>query len=1173
MYLKAIEIFGFKSFATKTKIDFDSGHTSIVGPNGCGKTNIVDALRWALGEQRPTTLRSDKMDNIIFNGCPSKKQMSMAEVSLFIENTKNILPSEYTNVQITRRLYRSGESDYLINKKVCRLKDIVDLFLDTGMGADAYSVIELKMVETILSNRAEERKRLFEEAAGVNKYKLRREASLRKLEATQQDLTHVQNIIIEIQRTVDSLHRQVKKAERYERLLAKADALRQFIYRAELQQIKNTLQPKKAERSGLKNQVDNLKGKEAVLEGQIEEVKRSLIDEEKQLSSHQALLDKINKDAGGHEQSLIRKKEQLIFSQNRTVEIKEDVKRYLLRLEETKSDLKNIIHELDNGKIELKEKQTELSKLKKKVSAFYEKYKEEKSKISAHNTKTIEVHKILNDKILQRDSLARSIEDRRERLDNIAREVESVKAQLQFKNRRLKEEQNELFKILKNLKGFDKESTEKLADLESKENALAELREFSFQSKMKLENNKSRVQFLKSLITNHEGVQDGERFLLSNRTDIPGLLGTLAEMISAAPEYKRAIECALGEAGTFLVFETAGEALEAIDILKEQKSGKATIIPLDKIEEIIVTADHVEIKNSLGWATGLIKYPERITGIVKHLLSQILVVNDCADFLHMENGFAEKIVDLNANTISKSGIFRSGSPEDKKQELIGTGDEIKKIGKEIKELQIQIKKYEQESADLEKQLENSRLQQKHAQKSRQELEAELREREKEITYLEVEIKRDEEVLKKNTSEKEQLTLFEPDEKILDELNDKIDTLEKDKNTIEKEGVSLSKRESGLETERQSIENKRNSAQVTFIQKEEAIKRLENDDDRCRNQISGLNKSISDAEAQLKDFETTVGRLKGEIEESENILIDLLEKRDNQDEVVRSRHLEVQGIRSRLAEVEKQYNSTKRQRMDLTEKLHEIELELSKLDVKIQHISENIDKTDQPEEPEEFDEDILIKNKEEINNLEGRLASFGPINALAAEEYKMQKERLDFLTQQRDDLNKAADDLLETITKINSTATERFEETFFKIRDHFKIVYSLLFEEGEGDLQLSNPQDTLDSDIEIYSRPFGKRIHSTNLLSGGEKTLTAIALLFAIYKIKPSPFCILDEIDAPLDEANTLRFMRVLSEFAKETQFITVTHNKKTMEHARYLYGVTMETKGISKIVSVRLESN
>jgi chromosome segregation protein len=1175
MYLSKLEIFGFKSFAQKIHLTFDEGLTAIVGPNGCGKTNVVDAIRWALGEQRPTTLRSDKMEDVIFNGTKSRKPLNVAEVSITIENTKGVLPTEYSEVTITRRVFRSGESEYYLNKTLCRLKDIRDLFMDTGMGSDAYSVIELKMVESILSDNSDERRRLFEESAGVTKYKHRRKEAYRRLEVVRQDLTRVNDIIRGVEKAVNSLERQAQKAEKYNEFVKQLQALEVDLLNREYSSIVFKIEPLTQQLSIAVNEKNRL---------------------EVEVKQEETLLDVVRQESEELEQQLAATQEDLVSRQS----IIHEMEQHRTAAQERRRALLGNIERFEREKIDLHQQREELGikqtglvrmlhEIQSRIAAAEEVYHHKKAQLDTSelqlNTKRAE----LKDNQDQVIGLMRESSDLRNRENQVKARSENIRGRVSYateeddvyhqdieKNAELIAKLTVENKQLRLAFAEAEVRTHQMEDYKQKlQDEIEQLRRQDHEVLGDVERKQARIDFLKGLVESYDGYSEGAKYLITSDEWSSKIQTTVGEAVQTEPSYRIAIETALGESAGYVVVENVQEAYAAIDFLKKYNKGKATFICLDRLPAIANHRISLQGAGIIGWASGLVQFDQHHERLFEFLFDETLLVHDVPSALRVVNEYPTiRCITLDGEIVTGKGVVRGGSVRQdegvhisKKWQLEEFTTEIHRLRERHDRIQhdLQQKSEELETVNLKKLGEEART------IEQQKTSVEIR-----IAQLEFEKKRAQDNIERNRSETEKLS------QEIELLGQELRTLTPALAGLERQLAEAEQRVENITSEVETLdvlwnEHSRIASEshlaVISLQGEErsthqeyeytatTIKSISTTCDQRTETIFKAKEDIASLDSDLEAIAVTLDDARREYN-------DLLEQKKAVDHEFAAKRVHIHEIELKLKDERlKQEGSLK--------SAHDLEIKVQELSMKAENLKarakEDFDFDILPQAFPESDQFNFSAVQEEIQSLKNKIHALGAVNFAAFDEYKSEKERLDFMSAQRDDLEQSEKTVLETIDEINTTAQKQFLETFELIRDNFILTFKSLFDEGdECDLRLEEGQpDPLEAKIEIVAKPRGKRPTSIDLLSGGEKTLTAIALLFAIYLVKPSPFCILDEVDAPLDDSNIDRFARILRKFSDNTQFVIVTHNKRTMEAANAMYGVTMEEEGVSKLVSVR----
>ncbi|MBI5021820.1 MAG: chromosome segregation protein SMC [Ignavibacteriales bacterium] len=1173
MYLSKIEVIGFKSFAQRINVNFDTGVTAIVGPNGCGKTNIVDAIRWALGEQKYSTLRSDKMEDVIFNGTKTRKPLGLAEVSLTIENTKGILPTDYSEVTITRRVFRSGESEYLLNKVPCRLKDIVDLFMDTGMGSDAYSVIELKMVETILSDKTDERRKLFEEAAGVTKYKVRRKAALRRLDDVQQDLARVNDIVKEVQKTVNSLERQAKKAEQFNEVTGRLKALEVDLLEREYSHLHGKLNP--------------LESKFKIATADKTEIDTALRAEENRVELMQQELNECEKELASAQKSSASKFDEIHRIEERALVAKERRSSLEVNIERYQNEKVDLIQQQETLSIEhsaYQQRKTEQSRHHSEVENIFDHEKQLYAEITREYDEVQSKVTSLKDKILK---AAHENVEKRGEMERIKTRIDNLKGRIDRAAEESALYDSDILRVeeqIKELSAKDRDLRKQFAEAEvhlfthqqTKEQHRRDIdliRKNGNDISYEIERKKSKIEFLLRMLEGYEGSSEGTRFLLTDEVWKKKNFATVGDLIQVDEKYREPIEAALGDFAQAVVVDTIQDGYSAINELRRLSKGKASFISLDSLP-IKRKRGRIALPNSCVSAVEVVKCESKYKPLIEFLLDDVIILTEESNQSELLNRVTGKrFITLEGSLQSSSGFLRGGSKKPGEGGFINKKSQISDLEREISILQSELKEIEDQH--------NQKLQELNLinldddRKVVKSVEKEMTSIEMRIAQLEFEKKRANDGLERNRLE-------------INTVQDEIITMEDQYQKLGDELTLLEDRKSQNDTELESAERLLEQTESAWTAKAKHVNELEIKVVTLQGEIKNLSRDIERAEERRKDIELTLERRDSEIKHAQTEISRLENESNEIDKQIAILQNEYSllldqkndieqkyvALRTDIHKIELKIKDERRLHDDSVAAAHDLEMKLAEIRSSIEHVKLRAQ--------EEFELELEIKSypddewvnfahlREEVKILKDRIKILGAINFAAFDEFNSESERLNFLTQQRDDLLEAEKTLLSTIEEINNTAQRKFLETFGAIRTNFIATFKELFMEGdECDLKLEEGVDPLEASIEIIAKPRGKRPTSIDLLSGGEKTLTAIALLFAIYLVKPSPFCILDEVDAPLDDSNIDRYTRILKKFSGNTQFIVVTHNKRTMESAQALYGVTMEEEGVSKIVTVR----
>lgn len=1191
MYLSKLEIFGFKSFANRTQINFTKGLTGIVGPNGCGKTNIVDAIRWCLGEQKSSTLRSDKMENVIFNGTKLKKSMGMSEVSLTLINDEGLLPTEYSEVTITRRIFRSGESEYLLNKNLCRLKDITNLFMDTGMGTNAYSVIELKMIEIILSNKAEERRRMFEEAAGVNKYKLRRRLALKKLDEVKSDLTRVNDIVSEVEKQVRSLERQAKKADKY-------NQIQSVLREKELDWAEREFALSNMNKLKYSSQIEEFRTKKNNIDSDIRKTENSLIEFRNTISDVDSRLSDKRLEISLETDKLHKVQQDISVSEERLKSLNANIERYEQELEELSLQNDEIDETIleNNSKIEtfkknLTELETNLANSESNVNNLKIEVEEKQKILRSFNEQVIEIYKKEENKKNNLTNANLSLQKNDEQISSFNNKIQNLTNNIAKTVGYLENLENEKAALSKNLEDSEAKYVKKQKEKESLEKNLSKLKENELELKSAIGNVKSKIGFLQTLITNLEGISKGSKVLLDSRGWTDKEKNIFADVGSAIEKYRFAVEASLKSVLNNLLIENIDDLNKAVDYLTKNDLGKASFYLLNNEPDSSTLSvkfsnyfnnrkrKKIERESSfIAWASNLVEADVKWKPYFEKVLRNKAIVSDLKAALNLSKKFPGfSYSTLNGDLVESGGIIEAGSEPKlddtlfgRKQLVENLKDEIPALEQKLIEIQNEIESTEQmiSSIDLKVISEEGKM-----------LVNDINNIEKQLNQFEFEKNKSTEEIDKTQDQIKELAGES------NKLNTLIESLTKEISIVEEEKSSADKKMNELELQLRDSEEKLSFAVQNQNQFRLELERIYGQIQNAENSVTRAEKTRETVSATIEKRISQIDSTKKEIEEIKESLssmkIELAEINGKKNVLVQHENEieeKLKNLKTEASKLEYAVTEMRNERQELSDSIHEIDIKLNELGIRLEglkdHIREEYNLDLELKEFDDLEQFNFPEAKRDVESLKSQLKNLGPINLLAYSEYEEEKERMDFLHKQRDDLTESEKDLVKTIRDINETAQTKFKETFEEIRENFVKIFRTLFDPGdEADLVIDENDDPLEAKIEIIAKPKGKRPTSIELLSGGEKTLTATALLFAIYLVKPSPFCILDEVDAPLDDANIDRFTKLIKEFSTKTQFIIVTHNKRTMESAENMYGVTMQEEGISKLAAVQFNED
>ncbi len=1164
MYISKVHLQGFKSFLNKTDLQFGHGITCVVGPNGCGKTNIVDSIRWILGEQKSSVLRSNKMEDVIFNGTRKRKSVSFCEASIMLHN-EGRLPVEYTDIEITRRLFRSGESEYLMNKVPCRLKDINNLFMDTGMGAGAYSVIELKMIESILSQNTAERKHLIEEAAGINQYKQQRQQTFRKLNATKSDLERVNDILIELDKNVKGLALQLKRFERHakltEQLKNKSILMAGYKYNllnSQISPVSEEMDFKKSTYSKLSSQMNMDEELEKSTQKRYDDARSEMETLELNLADTVKKLTEKNKNIIIWTEN--KKSNEGRIQQNSDDSVQMENQKNILneQIIDLNKTLKEIEPEIHNRKKSYENEVHVYEELKTESEQQINKYKIKQSEFDVHLNMIFQeetTFKLNENSLESHEELVKTLQTRRTEMKS--REMNSLEGISDLKKMIGKKEEsanNQLIEI-ENLK---KTQLNINSDLIYVIDSISEIN---------LENERinSKINLFENILKSRGDSASGLNFIEKNKEKFKGLLGILSDLIEIPEEYHKASEVILGDLKNAVIVENFEIAKLIIDELKKNDGGALTLISLDKIPIIKSKVKSAFVKQ--------IKSKEKLNDLVNHLFNDVLIVDSISEI----NKKSPLIVTKDGDFLKNGYEIKSSSLKNKVS-VLGKKKEMNEMKKQINLNLIRLESQESKRQDLESKLNDINNKATSLETSfeiivsdKQKLEIELsgkeagqihlqeikNENRKEIDKSIIQIESFKLKIEKCKDEVKKLI----EEKVL--LTEKIGKITQQtenyrQKTVKQQELTQQKQLHLIESEKEksTIEFRLNSIEDRIAENQRRIDRIKSINIQLRKSNDDLDKKLSlenELKSELLEEQEKLGAQKGKTDKEYN---DAYQELKELQQNMRSHHKLKEDRIFEIQEMELKISNLKNEQLIVTDKIYE------KFGVTIEELK-TIDVS-------ELNNENLL---EETLTLEKSLERIGPINMAIQDEYEKESERLTFLKEQVTDLVEAEKTLVEAIQKIDKDARDQFLDTFNEVAVNFKSTFKRFFDGGEAEIKLEKDIDPLEADIEIIAKPPGKRTQSLKMLSAGEKALTAISLLFAIYLVKPSPFCILDEVDAPLDDRNIKKYTKVLREFAEKTQFIVITHNKLTMESADYLYGVTQEEEGVSKIVSVKFKEN
>jgi chromosome segregation protein len=1173
MHLDKLELLGFKSFPEKTTLKFSTGISCIVGPNGCGKTNILDAIRWVLGETRMSILRGGKLEEVIFSGTRDIKPLGMAEVNLTILNDRGVLQTPYNQITVTRRLYRSGDSEFLINKVPCRRKDITEMFYDTGLTSGTYSVIEQDMIDIILSDKAEDRRHFFEEASGITKYKQRKKEALRKLENTAADLMRLEDLYSEVSSQANSLKRQVSKAERHKRLKDEIEkigielAIDRWLA---LEEMDSELKGKGGQ---VQAELDETKSKINVLELDREKIKLDIAEKENAVRAKRENLSRLTEQLHTIEKTISVLREKSDNAKNR----------HHLTLNEVASleDKQDGLHsEIEKAKADAEDYRSQVATLEQQVGEGEEKLSEMTSstqEISASYESIQAEIKSLNRELAQNQESQITLDLKYttglEKIDEIRHEIGSAEEELKALNSEKGSLQNSKNELSEKIQLTSERRASNLNELDQLRRRQDELKQEQEKFSSEYHHLKAEIELAGKVIHQYEGYTSGAAQIGQIKEQFPGIIDTVANLINPEPEYVNCVQTVLGELSNYFVVDTKETARNLLAYGLENKLGRFGLIILENIPEPSEPQISFPTNpNIIGQLSNHVFSEDRYSAMVKYLFRDILIVSSIFDEPGLE-GF---------DMVSPQGEML----DFQKSLAIGGTEEILLVGQKARYDELN-----QRHTEIEKNLESiaNEIRQLSEKQSRLTgaiendadtltgLKEELASISTNLSQTELKIR----ALSTQLSEKRRAsTEIENKIKEIDSEKSGLDQVLDGKRShlseLEGRAAHLKEQLGSATSEKEEFSRKLSNLKMKLFSAESSLQTTETNCGRLTELQTEIEHSLVEKSALLGQLLSDITEFSREIKSSEKEIEEVYKQREQSSDILMQAEGEITEISSKLNNLDKSLKQLRQKSEELSDRSHELNMKMNSLSSQRETLaSETLDRYNYDLNAQSrtirFDADERAEKEELLSQQKNKLESLGPVNLLALEEFEQTKSRADFLKNQIDDLNKAKDDLKTTISRINSTARKKFLETFEIVKENFQNVFCELFEGGEANLRLEEGADPLEAPIHISARPRGKKLLSIHQLSGGERALTATALLFSFYMVKPSPFCILDEVDAPLDDANIGRFLKLVKRFTEETQFIIITHNKLTMEQAETLYGITMSRPGISQIVSVDLK--
>ncbi|MHC4884888.1 MAG: chromosome segregation protein SMC [Planctomycetota bacterium] len=1213
MRLSKVTLFGFKSFADKTTFDFAKGITAVLGPNGCGKSNVVDAVKWVLGEQSAKNLRGSEMADVIFAGSEHRKPMGMAEVTLTFDNHDGLLPTDYNEVAVTRRLYRSGESEYYLNKNRCRLRDVKDLFLDTGIGTKAYSYIEQGKVEALLAAKPHDRRAVFEEAAGISKYKVRRKESLSRLERTEQYLQRVNDIVEEVEKRIRSVSRQAQSARRYQRLSGELTSTRGLLYTVRWQ----TENAKRDDILGKLEEVQELQRQEensgGLLGGVIAELQQKELAIEEKLANSDKRMMEVQQEFSTLEAEKARSQERVLSLEREAASATDQAGQLRNRMGNIDSEKESLRREREAMDSQIAALGAEITTREEGGKSSLTRIQELEQEQEGCRTRLLELQNERNQITATKarleselSSLRAQIQELQDRKGNLNERKATIGNRVDQLTRTYEEAQAEELRHRKSLEdtkgGVDKSR-------EQGERAAALLNELEKQRS----SSESRLRTLRELESSMAGFFHGVRAVMEGwrkgNRDCADIEGLVADLITAKGDVAIAIETALGASQQNIITNTAYGARNCISFLKRERAGRATFLPLDRMKSRDALSDRlVNLPGVVGEAFDLVEFDNKYQPVAEHLLGGILIVETLDRALELQKGDGSRVrmVTLDGDVVNPSGAITGGKEKHQKGGLVTRKSEMEELEREIQSLSTKVEeaqadrdaalaqllRFNQSIREVEERVTAAQAAAGAAKSELSGVEAELRAFQSEadgFARQEEQLKEKLEVAEHNRSEVEANTgSFEETER---ELQARI---------LELSPLLHQARQAAEATKDELTTVKVRLAEQTQ-KRQDSIARLESLEQNAleRNeQASGLEKRAQEAaqeaiqlQTALAEIETKLQAIIGQRSEAEGASGSLRQDLGNIRSELEARRNEDRAVAKRMADIQNSLSSLKVSerecvlRIEAVQERAQEDLGISDLEAFAQEMQRKLEAMENGEEP--VDEDLEDEESDDIYSLDPELAKdpaalesrvhdlqekirrIGPVNHQAIEELAELKARRDFLVSQQEDLDSARDDLQALLDRLNIECRKRFDQTFTTVRENFQVMFRRLFGGGKADLVLEETDDPLNAGIDIIARPPGKEPKSISLLSGGEKALCAVALLFSIFRSKPSPFCILDEVDGPLDESNIDRFMETVKDYSQDSQFIIITHSKRTMSMVDLIYGVTQSEPGVSRKMSLK----
>ncbi len=1166
--LKSLEIKGFKSFADRTVVSFDDNITGIVGPNGCGKSNIVDSIRWVIGEQKISHLRSENLDSLVFNGSKTRSASGLAEVSLTFENTRNLLPTEFSTVTVTRKFYKSGESEYRLNDVQCRLKDIQNLFMDTGISTDSYAIIELGMVDDLIKDKDNSRRKMLEQAAGISIYKTRKKEARQKLDATEMDLNRIEDLLFEINNQLKALESQAKKAEKYHEIKKEYREVSIELAKAALEGFNLTYKELNEQHDVETDKRARMEAEIAVQEAGLEQEKVDFITRERQLQSLQQSYNELVQQVRTKENEKNLAAQRLEYLKERQGNLQEFLQKASgqlkgidesigftsLQVDEESNSLEGLTEQLQQLQNEASRKREVLDEHRRELDSLRAQYQQvQRSQFDAEKKVAVADTSVQN---LQRT--IGQIEEERKVRDSQRNQLDEDRI---LKEKELQIKKTDLDQLQQHQENTKDQILQTQSIVETLRNELAE-------ENRKLDARKNEHDLLKSMIDSMEGYPDSVKFL-HNNNNWNHTAPILSDILYVKEEFRTALENVLEPYLSYYVVNDLKEGLQAVHLLDANKKGKANFFLLDKVNAYTAPGSDHQLEGGIP-ALSVVEVDEKYRKLAEHLLGNVFIA-DSEDALQNSNGFV--VIEKNGKYVKGKYSLTGGSVGLIEGKKIGRVKNLEKLQEEISTQNIVVEK----------------------------LRSEIQARHNEVIAFNEDLR--ESALRETEREIQQLT------NLVFSLHNKLENLHSmqasSQTRIEELTIQLDQTQSSVEGVRQQLvqfneELQQHSGKLSYAEEsfraaeshyneatqqynefnlqvtkqQSKINALKQELDFKSNQLNDLQQQIENNSTSLADTSASIEQSSSSLHDIEETLVEMMRRRGQEESTLNEADQAYYNLRNQLSEKESELRHKVKDKEQVEHLLAAIKDKLNELKLQLAGTKERLDvefriKLEDILDQARTSETALTDLQEKADRMKKRLENLGEVNPTAIEAFTEMKKRYEFIVEQKNDLVNAKDSLLKTIEEVEATANQKFLETFNLVREHFHRVFKTLFTEDDHcDLILDNPENLAETGIEVIARPKGKRPTSLTQLSGGERTLTATALLFAIYLIKPAPFCILDEVDAPLDDANVSKFTNMIRQFSDNSQFIIVTHNKMTMSTVDVIYGVTMQEPGVSKLVSV-----